>query len=93
MIMLQTWSHMENKLRDNMYTESGQTSQNSFSAVLKRIFATKYLLDHSRRDLHNLLHKLLNPLRSKALKSQNPDSTDRQPESCGKEGDGGLYGW
>ena len=40
---------MENKL---LYTESGQTLQGSFSAVSKPIFASKYSLESSRRDLH-----------------------------------------
>ena len=34
---------------------SGQTLQGSFSAVSKPIFATKYSLESSRRDLHNAL--------------------------------------
>ena len=33
----------------------GQTLQGSFSAVSKPIFATKYSLESSRRDLHNTL--------------------------------------
>ena len=39
----------------NLYTESGQTLKGSFSAVSKPIFATKYSLESSRRDLHNAL--------------------------------------
>ena len=39
----------------DLYTESGQTLQGSFSAVSKPIFATKYSLESSRRDLHNAL--------------------------------------
>ena len=39
----------------NLYTESGQTLQCSFSAVSKPYFASKYALESSRRDLHNAL--------------------------------------
>ena len=56
---------MENKLLENvskkvegpkeLYTESGQTSQGSFSAVSKPTVASKYSLESSRRDLHNAL--------------------------------------
>ena len=35
-----------------LYTESGQTLKGSFSAVSKPIFASKYSLESSRRDLH-----------------------------------------
>ena len=45
-------------LRDDLgdlYTESGQTLEGSFSAVSKPIFATKYSLESSRRDLHNTI--------------------------------------
>ena len=38
-----------------LYTESGQTLQGSFSAVSKPNFASKYALESSRRDLHNAL--------------------------------------
>ena len=37
------------------HTESGQTLQGSFSAVLKPNFATKYSLESSRRDLTQAL--------------------------------------
>ena len=39
----------------DLYTESGQTFEGSFSAVSKPIFATKYSLESSRRDLHDAL--------------------------------------
>ena len=39
----------------DLYTESGQTLQSSFSAVSKPNFASKYALESSRRDLHNAL--------------------------------------
>ena len=39
----------------DLYAESGQTLQGSFSAVSKPNFASKYSLDSSRRDLHNAL--------------------------------------
>ena len=39
----------------NLYAESGQTLQRSFSAVSKPNFARKYALESSRRDLHNAL--------------------------------------
>ena len=39
----------------DLYTESGQTLQGSFSAVSTPIFASKYALESSRRDLHNAL--------------------------------------
>ena len=39
----------------DLYTESGQTLQGSFSAVSKPNFASKYALESSRRDLHNAL--------------------------------------
>ena len=39
----------------DLYAESGQTLQGSFSAVSKPNFATKYALESSRRDLHNAL--------------------------------------
>ena len=54
-----------------LYTESGQTSQGSFSAVSTPIFASKYALESSRRDLHNaLLCTVLNAqnFRQKSLK-------------------------
>ena len=41
-------------LRD-LYAESGQTLQGSFSAVSKPNFERKYSLESSRRDLHNAL--------------------------------------
>ena len=37
----------------DLYAESGQTLQGSFSAVLTPIFASKYSLESSRRDLHS----------------------------------------
>ena len=39
----------------DLYAESGQTSQGSFSAVSKPKFASKYAFESSRRDLHNAL--------------------------------------
>ena len=39
----------------DLYTESGQTLQGSFSSVSTPIFASKYSLESSRRDLHNTL--------------------------------------
>ena len=39
----------------DLYTESGQTLQGSFSAVSKPNFASKHALESSRRDLHNAL--------------------------------------
>ena len=57
--------------RRDLYTESGQTSQGSFSAVSTPIFASKYALESSRRDLHNaLLCTVLNAqnFRQKSLK-------------------------
>ena len=39
----------------DLYAESGQTLQGSFSAVSTPIFASKYSLESSRRDLHNAL--------------------------------------
>ena len=39
----------------DLYAESGQTLQVSFSAVSKPNFASKYALESSRRDLHNAL--------------------------------------
>ena len=39
----------------DLYTESGHTLQGSFSAGSKPIFATKYSLESSRRDLQNAL--------------------------------------
>ena len=55
----------------DLYTESGQTLQGSFSAVSTPIFASKYALESSRRDLHNaLLCTVLNAqnFRQKSLK-------------------------
>ena len=40
---------------ENLYAESGQTLQGSFSAVSKPNSASKYSLESSRRDLHNAL--------------------------------------
>ena len=37
----------------DLYAESGQTLQGSFSAESKPNFASKYSLESSRRDLHN----------------------------------------
>ena len=47
----------------DLYAESGQTLQSSFSAVSKPNFASKYSLESSSRDLHNalLLHRFWNP--------------------------------
>ena len=39
----------------DLYTESGQTLQGSFSSVSKPMIATNYSLETSRRDLHNAL--------------------------------------
>ena len=39
----------------DLYTESAQTLQGSFSAVSTPIFASKYALESSRRDLNNAL--------------------------------------
>ena len=39
----------------DLYTESGQTLPGSFSAVSTPIFASKYALESSRRDLQNAL--------------------------------------
>ena len=39
----------------DLYTESGQTLEGSFSTVSTPIFATKYSLESSSRDLHNTL--------------------------------------
>ena len=39
----------------DLYAESGQTLQSSFSAVSKPNFASKFSLETSRRDLHNAL--------------------------------------
>ena len=39
----------------DLYADSGQTLQGSFSAVSKPKFACKYSLKSSRRDLHNSL--------------------------------------
>ena len=39
----------------DLYAESGQTLQGSFSTVSKPNFASKYSLESSRRDLHNAL--------------------------------------
>ena len=39
----------------DLYAESGQTLQGSFSAVSKPNFASKYSFESSRRDLHNAL--------------------------------------
>ena len=67
-------SRIELRLEGNLgdlYTESGQTLQGSFSAVSTPIFASKYALESSRRDLHNaLLCTVLNAqnFRQKSLK-------------------------
>ena len=47
-------SELDGNLGD-LYTESGQTLQGSFSAASTPIFASKYALESSRRDLHNAL--------------------------------------
>ena len=39
----------------DLYAESGQTLQGSFSAVSHPIFESNYSLKSSRRDLHNAL--------------------------------------
>ena len=39
----------------DLYAESGQTLQGSFSAVSKPNFSSTYSLESSRRDLHNAL--------------------------------------
>ena len=49
-----TWGICNNNNND-LYAESGQTLQGSFSAVSKPHFASKYSLESSRRDLHNAL--------------------------------------
>ena len=46
--------HRDEDLGD-LYTEIGQTLQGWFSAVSTPIFASKYSLESSRRDLHNAL--------------------------------------
>ena len=50
----QHWSTRRAHLGD-LYTESGQTLQCSFSDVSKPNFASQYSLESSRRDLHNAL--------------------------------------
>ena len=47
---LQNWLHL-----GDLYTESGQTLQGSFSPVPKPIFASEYSCESSRRDVHNTL--------------------------------------
>ena len=67
---LQLFLGLEVNLGD-LYTESGQTLQGSFSAVSTPIFASKYALESSRQDLHNaLLCTVLNAqnFRQKSLK-------------------------
>ena len=52
----ETPSHVRNVEEENLgdlYAESGQTLQGSFSAVSKPNFASKYSLESSRWDLHN----------------------------------------
>ena len=39
----------------DLYAESGQTLQGSFSSISKPNFASKYSFESSRRDLHNAL--------------------------------------
>ena len=46
---------LEVLVREDLYAESGQTLQGSFSAVSTPIFASKYSLESSRRDLHSAL--------------------------------------
>ena len=46
---------LEEQHLGDLYAESGQTLQASFSSVSKPQFATKYALQSSRRDLHNAL--------------------------------------
>ena len=48
-------THYTNVDLGDLYAESGQTLQGSFSAVSKPNFASKYALESSRRDLHNAL--------------------------------------
>ena len=48
------YNYYYNHLGD-LYAESGQTLQGSFSSVSKTNFATKYSFENSRRDLHNTL--------------------------------------
>ena len=52
----------------DLYTESSQTLQGSFSAVSKPKFARKYSCESSRRDLHNAL--LCTALQSRFLKNK-----------------------
>ena len=54
----------------DLYTESGQTLQGSFSAVSKPIFATKYSLESSRRDLHNALLCTFAPFLESIIRSR-----------------------
>ena len=48
------YDEVEENLGD-LYAESGQTLQGSFSAVSNPNFASKYSLESSRGDLHNAL--------------------------------------
>ena len=48
----------------DLYAESGQTLQSSFSAISKPNFASKYSLESSRRDLQNALLKIGYPYAS-----------------------------
>ena len=50
LVALSYWSNL-----GDLYAESGQSLQGSFSAVSKPNFANKYSLESSRRDLHNAL--------------------------------------
>ena len=49
------WQGTSSRYLGDLYTESGQTLQGSFSAVSTPIFASKYALESSLRDLHNAL--------------------------------------
>ena len=51
---LPSYGRREGNLGD-LYAESGQTLQGSFSVVSKPNFASKYSLESSGRDLHNAL--------------------------------------
>ena len=66
----------------DLYTESGQTLQGSFSAVSKPNFGSRYSLESSSRDLHNAL--LCTVLESEVEKHGNAPILESIIEKWGK---------
>ena len=68
----------------DLYAESGQTLQGSFSAVSQPNFASENSLENSRRDLHNALESNP-PMKRNGRKEENGKTGRKGKASYGRE--------